>query len=400
MTQQLDHRKCNVRLTLNDSAKGPLANAPVEIRMVRHQFLFGCNAFVLGRFPGQPDIDYRRRFTDLLNFATLPFYWGLYEPQPGRLDEHRIRQMADWCVRQGITVKGHPLVWHEIPADWLEGRPLEEVASLQWARLRREMAAFQDLIATWDVVNETGAMPNYPAQKAITRLCAQMGRVEFIKTAFEQARRMDANATLILNDYDTSPHFEQIIEECLDIGVPIDAIGIQSHMHKGYCGKETTLNLIERFGRFRLPLHFTELTIVSGNLKTDNDWHSVREGWDSTPEGELLQEQQAVEFYRTLFADRRTQAITWWDFSDAGAWQGAPAGLLRKDMSPKPAYDALKRLIKQEWWTPPQSLRTDENGVVTIEGFLGEYELQSGGLKASVSLDCPGACRKIVNLKG
>ena len=53
---------------------------------------------------------------------------------------------------------------------------------------------------------------------------------------------------------------------------------------------------------------------------------------------------------------------------------GAPAGLLRKDMSPKPAYNVLKKLTQEDWRTET-SLTTDANGKATFRGFYGEYEL-------------------------
>jgi len=44
-------------------------------------------------------------------------------------------------------------------------------------------------------------------------------------------------------------------------------------------------------------------------------------------------------------------SITWWDLSDRFAWQNAPAGLVRADLSPKPAYRVLDRLINHLWRT-------------------------------------------------
>ena len=58
-------------------------------------------------------------------------------------------------------------------------------------------------------------------------------------------------------------------------GVPIDAIGIQSHMHMAYRGAKWAWETCERFARLGKPLHFTELTILSGDLKTDSDWELV-----------------------------------------------------------------------------------------------------------------------------
>jgi endo-1,4-beta-xylanase len=68
------------------------------------------------------------------------------------------------------------------------------------------------------------------------------------------------------------------------------------------------------------------------------------------------------------------EAITWWDFSDQGAWQQAPAGLIRADMTPKPVYEGLRDLIRGKWWTRTTA-ETGADGRVKIEGFLGDYEV-------------------------
>ena len=48
-----------------------------------------------------------------------------------------------------------------------------------------------------------------------------------------------------------------------------------------------------------------------------------------------------------IFSHPAVEAITWWDFSDRGAWQRAPAGFLRDDLSPKPAYERLQQPVKE-----------------------------------------------------
>jgi len=62
--------------------------------------------------------------------------------------------------------------------------------------------------------------------------------------------------------------------------------------------------------------------------------------WPSTPQDEDRQAQELVSHYKTLFAHPLVKSITWWDFVD-GKWLGAPSGLLRKDMTAKPAFDEL-----------------------------------------------------------
>jgi hypothetical protein len=111
--------------------------------------------------------------------------------------------------------------------------------------------------------------------------------------------------------------------------------------------------------------------------------------WPSTSEGEARQVEQVVLHYKMLLAHPLVAAITWWDMSD-GAWLNAPAGLLRHDQSPKPAYDALLRLIKGEWWFSPTTRTTDDLGQFTFTGFLGDYDLMLGQDKATFSLTHAG----------
>src|SRR5512138_2183164 len=153
-------------------------------------------------------------------------------------------------------------------------------------------------------------------------------------------------------------------------------------MHQGWWGVEKTLKVLENFERFNLPIHFTETTLISGHLMppeiVDLNDYQVQE-WPSTPDGEERQARETIQHYTTLFAHPLVEGITWWDMSDGG-WLNAPAGLLRKDGSVKPAYDELMKLIKGEWWILPTLLVTDENGQIHFTRYQGDYELKFDGL--------------------
>jgi endo-1,4-beta-xylanase len=121
--------------------------------------------------------------------------------------------------------------------------------------------------------------------------------------------------------------------------------------------------------RLGLPLHFTETTVVSGPRTGPG------ENWGATtPDLEEKQADYVVKFYTTLFAHPAARALTWWDFSDLGAWQGAAADWLRKDMPPKPAYPRLMALIKGEWWTKTEG-RANANGEFSARVFFGAHRI-------------------------
>ncbi|UTR10224.1 hypothetical protein MM300_20475 [Evansella sp. LMS18] len=50
-----------------------------------------------------------------------------------------------------------------------------------------------------------------------------------------------------LNDFNTSANYEILIDGCLNAGVQMDAIGVQTHQHQGYCGREKLEEVLERW---------------------------------------------------------------------------------------------------------------------------------------------------------
>jgi endo-1,4-beta-xylanase len=395
------HRAADVELTVRAQDGSPLASQEVVVAQRNHAFRFGCTGFKAvelanGELEGEAKEATERlneKWLELFNFATLPFYWGRFEPERGQPDTGRILAAARWFVDRGCLVKGHPLCWHTVTADWLLTFSAAEVAEAQRARITREVTDFAGLIDTWDVINEVVIMPIFDKEEnGITRMCRELGRVETVRLTFEAARQANPGATLLLNDFNTSADYERLVEACLGAGIAIDALGIQSHMHQGYWGVEKTLDVLERFARFGLPIHFTESTLVSGRLMpaeiVDLNDYQVAE-WPSTPEGEARQAEEVVAHYTTLLSHPAVEAITWWGFPDGG-WLNAPSGFVRADGSTKPAYDVLRRLIKGDWWLSPTRIVTDDQGRLRFSGFLGEYELSWADRSAIVRLDQPG----------
>ena len=396
------YRTAEITLTVTDSDGNPLANTEVTVRMLRHKFLFGCNIFALKPdSTSAEDLAYGQRFAELLNFATLPFYWRSYEGSEGQTEASRIERMARWCRRHGIRTKGHPLVWTLEPS-WLAGRPADEAERLLQGRITREMEHFRGLVDTWDVLNEAVVGPDQArarGARTVLGLYERLGRQELIQRVLGVARKANPEATLILNDFRTDEAYEVLVADALAAGVPIDVIGIQSHMHGGYWGAEKAWDVCQRFSRFGKPLHFTELTILSGGPVGQISWEGGRRNrWTTSEAHEERQAKFAAEFYSVLFSHPSVEAITWWDLSDAASWMRAPAGLIRQDMSPKPAYLALRKLVREDWWTPPLTLSTDRTGKVAFMGFLGEYIVEGPGGRGEARADSPGRQTLAVSL--
>lgn len=395
------HRRATARLCILNPDGTPAANQNVEIRQVSHRFLFGCGAFdavAMMKTADEGEKAFLRermeKWLALFNYGTLPFYWGRYEPTEGRTAYTETMAAARWLREKNVRLKGHPLCWHTVCAPWLLQYDNEEILRRQLERIHREVNAYRGVIDLWDVINEVVIMPDFDRyDNAVTRICRDLGRVDLVKAVFEAARESNPDAMLLINDFNTSEAYAQLIGDLLDAGVPIGAIGIQSHQHQGYWGLEKLQRVLERFSRFGLPIHFTENTLISGEIMPAhivdlNDWQV--DEWPSTPEGEERQAREITEMYSALFAHPLVEAITTWDFND-GCWLKAPSGFVRQDNSEKPSWHALHRLIHGEWETR-ETGTTDADGCLTFTGFRGDYELQTdrGSTKLALDRDTEG----------
>ena len=362
----------------------------VAVEQVNHEFYFGSNIFALvrGLADGTQE-DYEAAIKKVWNFGTLPFYWGRYEPVEGQPDEEKTMRAAKWAQANGLTTKGHPLCWHTVCADWLLQYDSDTILKKQMDRIRRDVSLYAGVIDMWDVINEVVIMPRFDRyDNAVSRIVKDIGAIELTLQCFKAARESNPNATLLLNDFDLSEDYKQLITELLDRGCPIDVIGLQSHQHTGYDGVELTLEFIDRFEGFGLPLHFTEITILSGEQAPKvadlNDLHI--ENWASTPEYEEQQRQRVEEYYSAIFSRPSTGGMVWWDLVDGG-WLGAPAGLLRRDLSEKPAFKQLEKMIKGDWWLSSREIPVESDGTIRFSGTAGTYKVTVDGRSTEVTLN-------------
>ena len=134
----LDHRKATRKIRVTDAAGQPVVNTKLRLKQTQHKFLFGCGAFDFmpyllsmnadevplnrpERFRLDPELLKKKidQWLAVYNYGTLPFYWGMFEHEEGKPNTENLLKTAKFMQEQGVTVKGHPLCWHTVCADWL-----------------------------------------------------------------------------------------------------------------------------------------------------------------------------------------------------------------------------------------------------------------------------------------
>ncbi len=363
----------------------PLKNASLSIRQQTHEYLFGCNLFVLGQL-ATPELNrkYEQAFTRLFNFATIPFYWRELEPADGKPrfaegSEPMWRrpppdQLVKWCKAHGITTKGHALMYvkTKFMPDWIDPKDPARLKTLAARHMAEIAQRYGNDIAVWDVVNEEIPRLTRPEQ---------WHRVpdDYLAWCFEEAGRLfPKQARLLINDGTSQSHvttdlYEGLIKGLQQRNVRVEGVGIQFHIYnreamlsgKLYPPEQMTA-VYERLGRFGLPLYMTEITVNS----TGED-------------GPARQGEVVANLYRLWFSTPAMAGVTWWNLGDGTAFGNenkALGGLMDENMDPKPAYQALDRLINHDWKTN-LSTKTGAQGQAQFRGFYGQYtvEVASGG---------------------
>ncbi len=370
------YRKGECTLKIVGADGQPLTEAAVEVQQKTHQFLFGCNLFVLGQLD-TPELNrkYEEAFARLFNFATLPFYWRDLEPEEGkpRFTEgspYIWRRpppdpLVRWCKARGIVPKGHALMYakNKFMPDWTARDNGESLRTQAHKHMSEIAERYGHEIAVWDVVNEELPRLAHPAEWHVVP-------DDYLAWCFETAGRLfPKDVKLLINDginqaHITTSEYEEKIKALLDRGLRVEGIGIQFHTSRAAMFKaepyspDHLAGVYQRLGRLGLPLYITEITIPG-----------IGE------EGPAEQAAIVADLYRLWFSTPDMAGVTWWNLADGTAYENenkALGGLLDKDMNPKAAYQALDRLINHDWKTK-LTARTDTAGTARFRGFFGEY---------------------------
>jgi endo-1,4-beta-xylanase len=169
--------------------------------------------------------------------------WNWLRPTAESYSFDDADRLVAFAEAHGRKMRGHNFVWHEALPSWFAGTVNKDNAEKFLVdHIRTVGGRYKGKIHSWDVVNEAIWIQDGRADGLrTTSAWFEMLGPEYIDLAFRTARETDPSALLTYNDYGIEYDNEEegkkraavlgLLRRMKQDNVPINALGIQSHIH-------------------------------------------------------------------------------------------------------------------------------------------------------------------------
>lgn len=347
-----------------------LASAEALKDVFAHDFLIGA-ALSHDQFEGKDEkaaAIVRGQFDTIT--AENNMKWGPIHPEPGHYDFSHADAFVAFGEANHMVIIGHNLVWHQNTPAWVfqdeQGKPMTREALLERLHdhIRTVVGRYKGRIKGWDVVNEAIAMDGSMRESPWFRIIGP----DYVEKAFQFAHEADPAAELYYNDYSLEVPAKRkgalaLIKRLQAAGVPVKAVGLQSHDRLDWPKIEEADATIREFAGLGIKVNITELDIdvlpatakpdveLEQTDKNDPKLDPYRDGLPDSVQQELAR--RYADLFRVYLKYPGTiERVTFWNVTDAESWLNRfpikgrtnyPT-LFGRDGKPKPAYDAVVKL--------------------------------------------------------
>jgi endo-1,4-beta-xylanase len=303
--------------------------------------------------------------------------WEVVHPQRREFDFSQADQVLEFATKHNMKVRGHTLVWHRQNPKWLaEGHYTSaELARILEEHIKIVVGHYRGKIFAWDVVNEAfdevrpgrlrstiwrdqpGIAPGRNDSDSSPEPRASNDRASsepearsskpyaYIEQCFRWAHEADPQALLFYNEADAetinakSDAIFSMVRDFRRRGVPIDGVGLQTHIANLNADVASISANIQRLTALGLQVHITELDVALP--------------LDSNGDARAQDLNRQADIYRDIaiacLSHPECTAIQTWGFTDKYSWIGShtkhgqgAALIFDQNYRAKPAYKALR----------------------------------------------------------
>lgn len=270
-------------------------------------------------------------------------------PEQGRYNFAPADEQVAFAKKNGMSVRGHTLVWHSQVARWVRASnpTTDQVKEIAKEHINSVMKHYKGVVKTWDVVNEA------VGDDAKMRSSVWYDRPgygfagdgeKFLEQAFRWAHEADPTARLAYNDYSIewigpkSDKVYELLKGLVARKVPVHVLGMQAHFDLQFANPGAIKSFGENIRRFRALGLDVELTELDVRLPDNSE--------------ESLKKQAFIygEVIKTALKEG-VKTIQFWGFTDKHSWipgtfPGRGWALPWDDKyQPKPALAAIQEAL-------------------------------------------------------
>ena len=271
---------------------------------------------------------YKQTLTSQFNMVTPEnaMKWATIHPQVATYDFSGADAIADVALAYGMKMRGHNLAWYSSNPTWLVtgNYTPTQLSSILQDHINTVVGHYKSKypgqVIAWDVVNEAISDPVGSVVPGLrTTIWSTIGTTptDYMALAFQTARAADPSALLYYNDYSNdfagpkATATYNLVSSLKAAGVPIDAVGLQSHIGLGspISTKAQLMAIMAQYAAIGIKVSLTEFDM---SLQIPNNVIA--------PGSLALQTSSYHDYLAACMASPNCVSFTTWGVTDKYSW--------------------------------------------------------------------------------